>query len=157
MAYRNIDKNDPRYDPSSLIVSMENEEIECESAAYGDNVTVGEARALGTSLPVGDTAGQYKADELEITMHEDAHQRLLERLKSLAGGLPVSRRRVTITASYSEIDPRNGSGMPQKTDTIEGARYIGTKKSASQGSDPLKVTARFYVHRVRWHGEIYLA
>lgn len=157
MAYRNIDKNDPRYDPSSVIISVENEEVEAEGANYGDSVTVGEARALGNSKPVGDTAGQYKADELELTMHQDAHQRFLERLKQLANGLPVSRRRLTITVSYSEIDPRTATGMPQQTDTIKGCRYIGTKKSQAQGSDPIKVTCRFYVHSITWHGDIQLA
>ena len=157
MGQKVIDKNDPRYDPSSVIVSMDSEQFEAEHVSYGDALTLSKIRAMFARISVGEAEGQYEATEAELTMHRDEHQRLLDALKSKAGGGPVSRAAVTINVSYSELSVNPGEALPQITDTLLACRYLGSAHSHSAGSDPLKVTARFSVHRVRWHGDIFLA
>lgn len=156
MAYRSIAKNDPRYDSSSIIVSVENEELEAESCSYGDDITLSKVRAMFARLAVGEAEGLYEAAVLEMTMHRDAHQGLLVDLKQKANGGPVNRVPVTITVSYSERGVNPGETLPQLTDTLYGCRYLGTKHGHNVSADPLKVTARFSVHIIKWHGDIFL-
>jgi len=149
-----IDRDDPRFDASSIVVKFDGEEIEFVSISYADKVTPGEARAGGTQYSVGDTPGQYKAEEARLVMHKDFHAQWIIGLQAEAqqqGFSGISRPRHVVTVSFAEAD------MPQLTDTLEGVRVLSGGNNDKEGADPLTVEVALRVWRITYAGGVRLA
>lgn len=155
MGYNNIDRDDPRYDPSSMIVKVDDEEIEWIAISYGDDTDIALARAGGTSEVVGSGPGAYNPQGGSLRMHKDKAQEFLQALASDAidlGANRVSAVPHTITVAYAEWN------MPTIVDRIENVRFKGAQPgSAEGGSSTLAIMEiPMIFHRVKWGGLIHI-
>lgn len=153
MGYNNVDRDDPRYDPSSLIVKVDGEEIEWMSISYGDDTDIALARAGGTPAPVGDGPGIYNPQGGSIRMHKDYARDYFAQLYEDAvnqGANRVSAPRHIITVAYAEWN------MPTVVDRIEGVRFKGQQPGSQEGgSNNLSmVDVPISFTRVKWNGNI---
>lgn len=153
MGFMQLDRNDPRFDPSSMVVKIDNDEVEWVSISYGDSTEIEHARAGGTPYVVGDGPGKYTPKDGEIKFHKnwisDYMQVLMSRARQ-AGARRVSALRFTITISYAEWN------MPTITDTLINARLASRDPGGAEGGSAALVmeSVALKYTRVKWHGGV---
>ncbi len=153
MSYNNIDRDDPRFDPSSMIVKVDDEEIEWMAISYGDGTDIALARAGGTAMVVGQGPGLYNPAGGSLRMHKDKAQEFFARLFESAQALGTNRVSAVphiITVAYAEWN------MPTVVDRIESVRFSGQQAgSAEGGSNTLSmIEIPLIFNRVKWGGNV---
>jgi hypothetical protein len=153
MGYRNIDKDDPRYDPSSMVIKVDDEEIEWMAFSYGDDTDIPLARAGGTPMVVGQGPGSYMPKGGSLRMHKnfarDYFRRLFQQAQAL-GANRVSAVPHIVTVAFAEWN------MATTVDRIEALRFKGKDPgSAEGGGNSLSmVEVPVLFSRVKWDGDI---
>jgi hypothetical protein len=155
MGYQNIDRDNPRFDPSSLIVTVDGIPIEWISISYSDDTDIALARAGGTSEVVGSGPGSYNPGGGTIKMHKDFYTAYMLSLYQVAVGLGAFRISAVphvILVSYAEWN------MATVTDRIEYGRFKGAQPGGAEGgtSTLITVDVPFIFHRIKWNGTIHI-
>lgn len=153
MGYRNIDKDDPRYDPSSMVIKVDDEEIEWMAISYGDSTDIPLARAGGTSMVVGQGPGSYTPKGGSLRLHKNFAEIYFARLFAQSQELGANRVSAVphiVTVAYAEWN------MPTVVDRIEAMRFTGQDPgSAEGGGNSLSmIEVPIVFSRVKWSGFI---
>ena len=153
MAFNQIDRDDPRYDPSSLVVKVDGDEIEWLAISYGDDTDIQLARAGGTPFVVGDGPGAYMPQGGSLRMLKDKAAAYMKQLYDDAiaqGAIRVSAVRHTITVSYAEWN------MGTLTDTIIAVRFKGMQPGGQEGGTSALSTVEIPLifSRITWDGDV---
>lgn len=153
MPFNQIDRDDPRYDPSSLVVKVDGDEIEWIAISYGDDTDIQLARAGGTPFVVGDGPGAYMPQGGSLRMHKDKAAQYMRELYGDAiqqGAIRVSAIRHIITVSYAEWN------MATLTDTLIAVRFKGQQPGGQEGGTSALSTVEipFTFTRIKWDGDV---
>ena len=151
MAFMRLDRDDPRFDPSSMVVKVDGEELEWMSISYGDSSEITLARAGGTPYVVGSGPGTYTPKGGSLKMHKDYASAYFLKLMFLAqsrGADRVSAIPHTMTVGFAEWN------IASIVDSIIYVRFTGMDPGSEEGGcNTLSVVAcAFPFHRVMWHG-----
>lgn len=153
MAFMRLDRDDPRFDPSSMVVKIDGEEIEWMSVSYGDSSEITLARAGGTPFVVGSGPGTYTPKGGTIKMHKNYADTYFQKLYQDAvsrGADRVSAIRHEMTVGFAEWN------MASIVDLVVNVRFTGLDPGSEEGgSNTLAmVDCPIVFHRVKWGGKI---
>ena len=153
MSFMRLDRDNPRFDPSSMVVKVDGEEIEWMSISYGDSSEITLARAGGSPFVVGSGPGTYTPKGGSVKMHKDYASAYFQRLYDDAvtrGADRVSAIPHTVTVGFAEWN------IASIVDSIIYVRFTGMDPGSEEGGGNglAMVDCPFTFHRVKWNGKI---
>lgn len=138
--------NGRRYSHSSLEITILKANstselfIDVDSADYGDHIDVVLVRGTNRG-PIGITAGDYTADDCNLSMGKSTFQRGI--VDALGDGWMGSN--ISCTFAYNDV------GEPLTTDVVRGV-LVGAADASKQGADPNKTTLKIVAMWVSRNG-----
>lgn len=154
MPFQRIDRDAPQFDPSSMVLKIDDEEIgEWISVQFGDDTDIALADAGGTPFVVGSGPGKYKPGGGSISMYMNYYSGWIANLYQQALALGADRVSAvghTMTVSFAEWN------MPVRTHRIDFCRFKGANPGAQDGTGSAltRVEVPFTFHRIKWNGNV---